>query len=114
MALAFRTNSYSGENPCQFRSSHTIRQWCGSHKRDCDHTARMGRGPAQAKDGAENERLGERSGGIAGSGEGLMVRLRGLVPLNGAADPLAKINLRDVAQQFPRPADVGKGMTNVA
>jgi hypothetical protein len=30
MALAFRTNSYSGENPCQFRSSHTIRQWCAS------------------------------------------------------------------------------------
>jgi len=72
------------------------------------------RGPAQAEDGADDERLGERSGRIAGAGEGLMVRLRGLVPLNGAADPLAKINLRDVAQQFPRPADVGKGMTNVA
>jgi hypothetical protein len=30
MTLAFRTNSYAGENPRQFRPSRTVRQWSAS------------------------------------------------------------------------------------
>src|ERR1039458_6940835 len=41
MALAFRTNSYAGENPRQFRSSEPIRQWSASHMRDCGHRDRV-------------------------------------------------------------------------
>ena len=38
----------------------------------------------------------------------------GPVPLDGAANALAEIDLRDVAQQFPRPADVGQRVPDVA
>ncbi len=39
---------------------------------------------------------------------------RGLVPLGGAANALAEIDQRDVAQQFPRLTNVGQRMPDVA
>src|SRR5579863_2955197 len=91
------------EVPCDERHTLTIRAWRGTAR---GSTSPKNRGEVRTRLIAKRQSFVRR--------DVLSCAGCGLVPFSGAANALAEIKLRNIAQQFPRPADVGQGVPDVA